>query len=324
MGSVKSLFESQWMTNHTMKNIKDVLDISSKIWFQTADPAFRNNNVFKNIDTGQIMNWDKTISGGQITQVNNSHDITSLISFKQQWQQLSQELSFTPDIMQGKNMPSGTAYRQAAIIQQESYSNFKPMLQNKGLHIERMFREHITPYLLKKMDTTEEITATLNDYGIDKIDKMFIDNEAANRFNRKAVEAVLNNKQLPDFETERRSVEQEVSQAVQRFIKPSDIPSKTWKKVIGEFEGDIVYEITDENTEKQAVLETLSTVLQTIVSNPAVLQDKNARLLFNKILEETSAISPIELKEAQVAPAMPIVSGQQVGVGANNNQINVK
>jgi hypothetical protein len=321
MGSVKGLFEAQWMVNHSQKAIKDQLDLASKLIFQTSDVNFANQNVLKNIESGDILTYKEN---NPLTQVaNNSHDITALQSFGQQWQVLAQEITSTPDIMMGQNMPSGTAFRQAAIIQQESHSNFEIMTENKGLFVEQMWRKYITPYLLRKMDTTDEIVTTLDQYGIDKIDQMYISNEAVKRFNSKAVEAVLNDTELPDLGQEMQGVKSELSSlGGKRYVKPSDISTKTWKDVIGKFEGDIIYEITGENVDKQAVMTTLTSVLQTIATNPQILQDPNVRLVFNKILGETDAISPIELQEvqAQLQPMIPAPNSGMVEQGMNNNQ----
>jgi hypothetical protein len=327
MGSVKSLFDAQWMVNHSIKAIKDQLDLASKLIFQTSDGNFVGQNALSAIESGDIL---VTKVNEPLTQLaNNSHDITSLQAFGQQWQVLAQELVSTPDIMSGQNMPSGTAWRQAAIIQQEAHGNFELMTENKGLHLERMFRDYVTPYLLKKMNTTEEISTTLDAYGIDKIDAMYISTESAKNFNKKAVDAVLNDTELPDLAQEEASAKQNLQEmGSMRFIKPSEIDEKTWKDILGEFEGDVVYEITGENRDKQAVMATLSTVFGVIAQNPMILQDPNARMVFNKILEETNAISPLEIAEMKGQPQQPIPQppqGQPVapigGVGAGiNNQ----
>jgi hypothetical protein len=322
MGSVKSLFQAQWMTNHSIKAIKDQLDLASKLIFQTADSNFVGQNALSAIESGDIMVTKENMPLTQLQ--NNSHDITSLQSFGQQWQVLAQELVSTPDIMSGQNMPSGTAFRQAAIIQQEAHSNFEVMTENKGLHLEQMFRRFITPHILKKMDNTDEVSATLDAYGIDKIDVRYISNKATKAFNDKMIEAVLNDQELPNMQEEMQSVKGELDQmGGQRFIKPSDIDSVTWKDVIGEFEGSVVYEITGENKDKQAVMATLSTVFQTIATNPMILQDPNARLVFDSILSETNAVSPLQLAEVKSQPVMqqPVPSGGMVGQGINNNQM---
>jgi hypothetical protein len=98
----------------------------------------------------------------------------------------------------------------------------------------------------------------------------------------------------------------------QRFIKPSDIPTKTWKDIIFkdfEFEADV--DITGENHDKQAVMSALSGVLTIIASNPAILADPNAQLIFTKIVNETGVLSALELSQIKQPTAMPVG-----GVGA--------
>jgi hypothetical protein len=330
MGAVKSLFEAQWMVNHSVKMIKDQLDLASKLIFQTADPAFANRNALSSIESGDFLVWNKDIPNGQLTQLdNNSHDITSLQAFGQQWQVLAQQVSSTPDIMQGQNMPSGTAFRQAAIIQQEAHSNFEIMTENKGLAIEQILREYVIPYIKTLMDTSDEVSATLESYDITKIDSIFIPAQAIKQFNRKAVEAVLNRSELPNLDTEMQAVKQNLAkQGNQRFFKPSEISDTTWKEVFKDLEWDAEVEITDETIDKEPVLTTLSSVLQTIATNPLVLQDPNVKLVFNKILEETGRVSAIELSTgeaqppvqtqpmSQQQPASPAM--EQVGAGINN------
>lgn len=311
-GAVKSLFEAQWMVNHSVKAIKDQLDLVSKIIFQTSDGNFVGQNALTNIENGAILIYKEN---QPLTQVaNTSHDITSLRLFGDQWRLLAQEITSTPDIMKGQNMPSGTAFRQAAIIQQESHSNFEIMTENKGLAIEEMMRKYIIPYLKKKMDTSEEVSATLEDYDITKIDSIYIPNEAIRRFNRKSVEAVLNREPLPDLAQEEQGVRQELGAlGNQRFFKPSEITTKTWKDIFKDFEWVADVEITDETIDKEPVLTTLSNVLQTIAGNPAILQDPKAKMLFNKILEETGRISPVELSIQPPAPQP--VGRESVGAG---------
>ena len=336
-GSVKILFDAQWMTNHSIKSIKDQLDLASKLIFQTSDGNFVGQNALSAIENGDILIHKDNMPLTQVA--NSSHDITALQAFKKEWDIVSQEITSTPDILEGSNMPSGTAYRQAAIIQQESHSNFALMIENKGLFLEQMFRKYITPFVLKSMDTSEEISATFDQYGIEEIDRRYISNRAADVFNKKAVEAVLNKTELPNLDNETGKIRKEVEyMGNQRFIKPSEIPNKTWKDIIGDFEGEIIYEITDENSDKQAVMDTLSTVFNTLVSNPGIQQNKPAMMLLGKILEETGKISPIELEsmassdnqqqqqqqQQQVAetPTMPPIGGQKGSVaGTLNNQL---
>ena len=317
-GAVQSLFQSQWMVNHSIKAIKDQLDLDSKIIFQTADSNYASKSVLSAVESGDILTFNGEKAPNGITRINNSSlDTTALMNFGQQWRDLAQEISSTPDILQGANLPSGTAYRQAAIVQQEAHSNFEQMIENKGLALELMLREHILPHLKKKMNTSEEISAILEDQDLNQIDAIYMPREAVKRFNRKAVEAVLNESELPNLGQEMQGVQQDMSiLGKQRFFKPSEVSTKTWKEVLKDFEWDIEVEITNENVDKQSTLDTLNTVFQTIAqTNGAILQNPDARKLFNIILETTGQVSPLQLS----APQMMQTSQQPI-VGAGTNQ----
>ncbi len=77
---------------------------------------------------------------------------------------------------------------------------------------------------------------------------------------------------------------------------PDELGEKDWATVFSDFEWEnIRVEVTNENTDKAVVLQTLSTVLQTIAANPLILQNPDAKMLFARILSETGVISPIQL-----------------------------
>lgn len=341
IGAVEHLFDAQWMVNHSVKAIKDQLDLASQLIFQTSDGSYVGRNVLTSIISGDIL-IHKT--GEPLTQIqNNSHDITSLQNFAVQWQALAKEITSTPDILSGNNLPSGTAWRQAAILQQESHSLFEIMTENKGLAIEEMCRKFIIPHLKKKMDTTDEIAALLDDQGVTEFDAMYVPVEAARRNNELIKQDALDKaKQLssgaklsdlqpmmqPDMEALKSQVQSELNgQGNQRFIKPSEVADKTWKQLLEDFEWEAEVEVTNETKDKDTVLTTLTTVLQTIASNPLVLQDPNMKMLFNKILDETGIVSSIELSAPKqpTAPVIPTTQSAstpnittQPNVGINN------
>lgn len=335
IGAVEHLFEAQWMVNYTAKQIKDQLDLASKIIFQTSDGNFVGQNALLNIEVGDILIHAKD---QPITQISNaSQDITSLQNFGGQWQLLAKEITSTPDSISGNTMPSGTAYRQVAILNQESHSLFEIMTENKGLAIEAMMRKYVLPFLKKKMDTSKEITATLDAHGIAQLDSMYIPNEAIRRNNAKLVYEAINNplEKAPeglDVNAEQDNIKKELSQfGNQRFIKPSSLSDKTWKELFKDLEWEVEVEVTNEQSDKEAVMTTLTTVLQTIATNPAILQDPNMKMLFNKILETTGAISPIELTANPVESApqqtqpTPEMGGDMSSlVGGDKKKLSIK
>lgn len=321
IGAVEHLFDAQWMVNHTAKAIKDQLDQASKIIYQTADQNFLGKNALNEIENGDILIYSQNQPLTQLQ--NNAHDITSLQNFGQEWMNLAKEITSTPDAIQGNTFPSGTAYRQVVALQQEAHSLFEIMTENKGLAIEEMMRRFIIPFLKKKMDTKEELAAILDERGIEMIDSMYVPNKAVERANIKAIEKGLKDKRAVNedqFNEIRQQEEFNIKNELAtggntRYLKVDSFGKKTWKEYLKGLEWDVEVEVTNETTDKEAVLATLTTVLQKIATNPMVLQDKNMKILFNKILTTTGEISPLELSAGEAPqnqPQLP-VNPQQLG-----------
>lgn len=308
IGAVEYLFDSQWMANHSVKLMKDYLDVASKQIFQTADPRFVGRNVLVNFENGAIFHHSVN---SPLTQVNNSAlNTTAIQNFGAQFINLSREITSTPDALRGNTLPSGTPYSLGASLQQQASSLFEIMVENKGLAIEDMMREFILPYLKTKMDTSEEIVAILDEKMITQLDAMYVPREAIKRENDRIFEEIGraiqdNTAPLPSPyqpELAQQQVKSELAvNGNMRSIKPSDISTKTWKKLLENFEWRVTVQVTNEPIDKQATLQTLSTILQIISTNQAVLENPNAKLIFRKILELTSAISPVELSSTSIS-----------------------
>lgn len=306
IGAVEYLFDAQWMKNHTMKNMKDTLDLASKLIFQTSDPAYVGRNVLSAIETGDIMIH---AANQPLTQINNSKaDIAAFQNFGNEWERLSQTLTSTPDAMRGDTLPSGTPYSLGAYLGAQANSLFEIMTENKGLHIEDMMREYVIPFLKTQLDTKDEVVAILDAQGIAEIDALYIPREAARRHNEEFKKNILSGKVPSPYQAD--VMEAQVRDDLKplgnkRFFTPDEMNEKTWKESLKDFEMKAVIEVTNENTDKGAVLSTLSSVLQTIASNPMVLQDPNAKMVFNQILTETGKISPMQLSTAQPTASPP-------------------
>ena len=321
IGAVEHLFEAQWMQNHTVKSIKDQLDLASKLIFQTSDGNFVGQNALNAIETGDILIHEVN---KPLTELNNSsHDISALQSFGNQWKMLGMEINGINEAMTTAPK-ANTAWRQTQAALQEAHSLFELMTENKGLDAERMLREYIIPYLKKQMDTSKEISAILDEHKIKKIDSMYVPAEATRRVNKNIIEDILRKTPedlkagkvfTPEMQQEQIAGEGEVIQTAlnqfenQRFISPSEIDDDTWKKVLKDFEWDIEVDITGENKDSEAILTTLTTMLQTLASLQGQPMPPEMRLVFDKILEETAVISPVELgavhQEAERAAPPP-------------------
>jgi ribosomal protein S18 len=313
IGAVEACFHAQWMVNHSVKNMKDTLDLASKLIFQTADTKFAGRNVLAAIETGDIFIHAANMPVTRLA--NDKPDIQAFMQYGQMWKTLSSEITSTPDAVKGNTLPSGTPYSLGALLTDNANNLFKQMTENKGLHVEDMLTEHIIPHIKTKMDTKDELMATLSADMIAEIDAMYLPQEAVKQFNQRALDTMLKNVQnlgtdapqdpMAPFDpaAETGAIQKSFGAlGNKRSFSPDDIGEKTWKAALEDLEWNVKIEITDETTDKQAVLTTLSTVLQTIASNPAILQDKNAQMVMGAILTETGRISPIQLSASSAQP----------------------
>lgn len=303
IGAVEHLFEAQWMENHTVKAIKDHLDLANKLIFQTADETYVGQNALSAIETGDIL---VHADNKPLTQINNgSHDITQFQNFGTMWKQLGNEITGISEAMLGKTPNSGTAWRQTEAILSESHDLFALMTENKGLHIEEMMRRFILPHIKTKLKDKKEIIAILDDHEIKQIDSKFIKVEAEKRIKKDIIES-LKKGELPvqmDVQATEEAIKNELAEmGNMRSFVPSEMTDKQWSDYFDGFVWETEVEVTNEASNIQDHITTMTTVLQTIATNPLVLTDPNAKMLFNKILSMTGAVSPIEMSTVASAP----------------------
>lgn len=299
IGAVQNLFQAQWMVNHTAKAIKDQLDITSKIIFQTADGNFVGQNAFTAIENGDFMihqpNMPVTIFPNQ------SHDIGALQSFSNQWKALSNELAGISESMLGNTAPSGTAWRQVETLLQENHSLFEVMKQNKAIYLEEMIRERIIPFIKKKMDTSEEISAVLEDHDISKIDSIYIRNESIKRSNRSIIDHVLKGGKVTP-EDQARMIQQHTAslkdgldqQGGQRFFTPDEVKTSTWKKMLKDFEWEVEVDVVDDDVDQDAMT-TLNSLLMFFAKKQGQPLSPQEQFTVNRILTQAGSVSPIEI-----------------------------
>lgn len=312
IGAVEYLFDAQWMVNHSVKNMKDTLDLASKLIFQTSDKNFVGRNVLNAIESGDIFIHKENEPLTRLA--NDKPDISALQNYGIMWQNNANDIVSTPEAIKGQTLPSGTPYSLGALLTQNAGNIFEQMTENKGLHLEDMLREFVIPHLKKKMNTSDEVVAILEADQIAEVDAMYVPRQAVRNFNKRTLDTLLEGG-IPtpyDPAQEEQSVRNGLAElGNKRSFKPSELDEKTWDQALEGFEWDVVVEVTNETTDKQAVLTTLSSVLQTMASNPQALQDPNMKMLLGAILTETGRISPIQLASASAAkprslPSQPL------------------
>jgi len=324
IGAVEYAFDAQWMVNHTQKAIKDSLDIASRLIFQTSDSRFLGKNVLSNIEAGDILIHS---TNQPLTPLNNQVvNTASLQNFSSQWKSLGSEVNSVSEGMLGETPKSGTAWRQTQAILQESHSLFELMTENKALHLEDIMRKWILPYLKTKMDTSKEVSATLSQYEIDKIDSIYIKNVSLKQADNQLKNMVLSGQAILPGQKEQLLAQnqQEIQDSLsnfgnQRFFKPDNLTDKTWKEQFKDLEWEVDIDITNESFDVRGAMDTLSTVLQ-LTLNPNFGQNKKAQAIVGKVLELTGTMSPLEYNALSEMSVPQTVSQPQ----SNNMIPNIK
>ncbi len=328
IGAVEHLFEAQWMVNHSSKAIKDELDLASKLIFQTSDTNYVGRNALTNIEIGDIMVHK---INEPLTQINNgSKEVTAWGSFMDRYLIQGDNATNVSESMKGANPPSGQAWRLTEALLNESRSLFEMMTENKGLHIEDMFRTHIIPFLKTKMDTKKEVSGTLESMDIAKIDSKYIKNKSVKAANDALDERILKG-DLPTPEEQAQILqatqagmgEELASMGNQRFFKPSEVSTKTWNDAFKDLEWDVQIDVTGESSTAKDDLVTLSTIFQTIAdpAKRAVLQTQEGKMLFNKILLASNTVSPMEITDMPSIATPVSPAGGEVGAGGLTAQV---
>lgn len=309
MGVVEQLFDKQWLVNHYSLITKKQLDFSTKIGFQTSDQSFLGRNVLNDFDTGDIL---VTKENKPLTQLNNvSASLTQAENVKSEIKGSSRSISGVSEAMAGE-VKSGAAWRQTEAMLQESRDLFNKMKEQKALYIQELFREHVIPFLMKRVKNKKEITAILDSKAIEKIDTMYITAEAVKKANEKAGKMLLENanKELDEMNTienldiagETEKLSQELKQqGNQRFFKPDDDIS--WGEYFKDFETKIIIDITGESTNSQMNVDTLKNIFGILANNPQALSNPNSKMVFSEILRQTSGISPLQISDTPVPVA---------------------
>lgn len=326
IGAVEHLFQAQWMVNHTTKAIKDYLDISFKQVFQTSDPNFMGMNVLDAIANGQVLTHAPNEPLTALA--NNTHNTVDASNYLQYWKSLGNEIVGVSEAMLGAQPKSGTAWRQTEALLNENYSLFELMTENKGLALEEMFRTRIIPFIKKGFDTTDEVTTTLLQHEIDRIDPMYIKSVSVEDVNKFLKEMLIEGevpteegKQLKLAKSQEDIKEVLMQLGSQRFFKPSQFSDKTWKEQFKDMEWELEVDITGEAHNTQEALTTLSTALK-VMMTPGFNENPKAVATVRNIFEQTGAMSPLQYDaipqpQPQLQTSAPDVKALQTLKGNN-------
>ena len=290
-GIIEDSEEAQVWTNDAVINEKNVMDLAGKVGVKTNSKKI-GNNVLEH-DNGKVyfLEEGKTMETVQFAP-------SALGEFQNQinkWNSQATNATSSYDAVTGQTPPSNTPYSQTALLNQVAMKPFDYKRQEWGIHLSDMIEDWVLPYLI---DTLKSGHVLRSDYSEDEL--KIIDESFGNKAVIEAVKQSLINGQVPTpegLQQVKDTAMQSLNQTgASRYI---EFPDDYFEDV----DCKITINITGEQKNKAAILQSLSTIMQTVISsyNPntgkfGVLEDPKLSRIFGTILELSGAgISPINM-----------------------------
>ena len=289
-GVIEEGEEAQVWTNDAVLKQHRAMEYTSKVIGQSASKKLKGRNLSMETDDGTILEHE---DGKPITAINllPSGGLSQYGNLINQWYNQLEKTTSAYAAQRGETPPSGTPFRLQATMLQQSASVFKTLQQEMGIFITEIIEDWVLPYLATRL-SREHILA----YEFSPEELKNIDNKFASKFaNKKAVQAVLSDKILTqeDYDGWFEKADEFIKGTKgQRFIQ---IPDNYYKNL----KAKVTVNITGEQRNKAATLESLNNILITYARNPELSKDPVASQLLARIIELSGAgISPINITAA--------------------------
>jgi hypothetical protein len=282
--------EAQVWTNDAILKQYRAMEYTTKVVAQSASKKLKGRNLLTETDDGTILEHE---DGKPITAINllPSGGLQQYSALIQQWYAQLEKTTSAYSAQRGDTPPSGTPFRLQATVLQQSSSVFKTLQQEMGIFITEIFEDWVMPYLRTKLNKEHILSYDFSPEELKEIDKNFSTRQA----NNKAIEAILSGKIVTpeEFDAWINGADEFIKQTKgKRFI---EIPKNFYK----DLEAKVTINVTGEQRNKAATLESLTNILMTVSGNPALTQDPVLSQVLMKILELSGAgISPVDVSSA--------------------------
>lgn len=282
--------EAQVWTNDAVLKQARAMEYTTKVIGQTASKKLKGRNLLTETDDGTILETeaDKPITALNLLPSGGLQQYNALIT---QWYDQLEKTTSSYSAQRGDTPPSGTPFRLQATVLQQSNNVFKTLQQEMGIFITEIIEDWVMPYLATRLNKEHILAYDFSPEELKEIDNKFTANEA----NQRAIEQILAGKMVTQEEYDGwiESYDEFIKETKsQRFIS---IPKDFYRNL----KVKVTVNVTGEQRNKAATLESLNNILITYASNPNLSQDPVASQLLTKIIELSGAgISPINITSA--------------------------
>jgi hypothetical protein len=282
--------QAQIWTNDTVLKQHRAMELTTKAISQSASRKLKGRNLLNETDDGVILEIEdgKPINPVNLVPSGGLQQFNNLIN---QWYDQLQKVTSAYPAQRGETPPSGTPFRLQAILLNQTSSVFNDLREDLGIFITEIFQDWILPELMQKLNKKHILAHDFSPEELKEIDKNFAQFNA----NQKAKEMLLSGKIVTQEEYD--ALVEGFSQQVKltknkRFL---DIPKDYYKNV----KAKITVNVTGEQFNKAAVLESLANILQVYAANPNLASNPVLSQILMRIVELSGAgISPVSLMAA--------------------------
>lgn len=313
-GGAEELVEAQVWTNYDIIRITEMLDMASKMWFQTTDKKFANKNKTKNLSNGEILVVE---DGKSINPIDNVPRNLNLFNDSvARWEQHAQQIASASDAILGESPTSGTPFRLQALVTQEAHSLHIYRRGKIATFLDEIYRDWIIPQIVKEVAKGDEWLAELDNDEMVEIADMVANSQANKAIKEKVLSGEIVNTEDIDL-LKQQTKDEFVKGGGKKFL---EILKDEFKNI----SIDVYTNIAGKQADLPALVDKLTNVFRTIAANPQILQNPGMAKLLNQILEN-SGLNPIDyasLTKPIPQQAQPTEQQQQQQPVANNIPLN--
>jgi hypothetical protein len=281
-GYVEYLRDNQVATNEAENLERKGLALKALQLFQTRDDIVGGSNVLSESENGDILTIESEVT--PIAKENS--DLAAFNATRARWDSNTERKTFTSDFSHGGDLPSRTPLGVANLQAGMTTSYFELKRENYGLFVKDLLIEDTIPDFKEETAKHHILTFLGSDEELEKLDKTILE--------IKVGEAIIDHANKTGFFPSKLMVQD----ARERILSQIKKNKNRYLKISDNFYDDAQFMldilVTGEQMDVGVQSQVIQLALQTVGTNPAILQNKTSRTIFFKLLS-MGGVSPVEL-----------------------------
>ena len=300
-GVIEESEEGQVWINESMIKQRNTMDIAGRVLIKTDAENIAENIL--EVDDGKIFHLEpgRDMAAMQLA----PSALGQYGNLVQMWESQLDKANSTFDANTGEQPPSGTPYSQTALLNQVAQRPFAFRQEEAAIDMEEMFNAWVLPHIIRKIKNEHILATDFDDQTLEVIDESFANYKQRQVAKQAAFDALdqamQGNPAIPNIQNQLDEAKTKTLESMQK--KGSKRYIKVPKDFFDGFEGKMTLNISNEQMNKAAVLQSLSQIMQTVTQsfNPqtgtfSILEDPTLSKIFGTIIETANVgISPAEL-----------------------------